>query len=84
MGKFNFTCFFLNSKIQDKKTNVEATVKLAKMSYGADDPRVELARTISTTCADVTDADRCEAAGKIHECATEKAKELGVEMKELL
>lgn len=54
------------------------------MVFGADDPRVKFARTISTTCADITDADRCEAAEKMHECANKKAKELGIEMKELL
>lgn len=72
-----------NCQIQDKKTNVEASVELAKMAYGADDPRVEIARKMSTECAAVTADERCDAATKAYECTVAVAHKLGVKFEDL-
>lgn len=41
---------------------------VAKTAYGGDASRMEFAREMATSCADVTDGDRCEAAAKIFAC----------------
>lgn len=69
--------------MQDKKTNVEASVELAKMAFGADDPKVEIARGIATDCADVTHDDRCEAAVKAFECSIAAGQKRGVKFEDL-
>lgn len=54
------------------------------MAFGPDDPKVNHARDIATACAEVTDANRCEAASKIYECSIAAAQKLGIKMEELL
>ncbi|XP_031634712.1 general odorant-binding protein 28a-like [Contarinia nasturtii] len=70
--------------IQNKKPNVEASVELAKMAFGADDPKVEQSRKIAAACAHMTADDRCEAAVQMYECSIDEAKKLGIEFKDLL
>ncbi|XP_055326704.1 uncharacterized protein LOC129580383 [Sitodiplosis mosellana] len=69
--------------IKDKKTDVEASVEIAKMAFGADDPKVSIARQISTECAGVTHDDRCEAAVKAYECGVAAGQKLGVKFEDL-
>lgn len=46
-----------------------------------DDPRVDQARQMALACVDVTDADRCEAAFKIFECAHNFASSKGIDIR---
>lgn len=82
MFQLNFF-LYLFFQIQDKKTNVEASVELAKMAYGADDPRVEIARKISSECSTVTADERCDAATVAYECGVTVAQKLGIKFQDL-
>lgn len=53
------------------------------MAFGADDPRVNIAREISTECNGVTDSDHCEAAAKIYICSVGAAEKRGVKFQDL-
>lgn len=54
------------------------------MAFGAEDVKVTYAREIATECAEVTDADRCEAAAKMYECSVAAAKKRNLEFKDFI
>ena len=53
------------------------------MAFGADDPRVEIARKISSECSAVTADERCDAATKAYECSVAVGQKLGVKFQDL-
>lgn len=71
-------------QIENRKTNVEASVALAKMAFGDDDPKVGFARDIANDCIDTTDEDRCEAAFKMYECGFEAGKKRGIDFTDIM
>lgn len=62
-------------KSKNNKVDVEGFVAL---SSKMDPTKADLAREIATTCADITDADRCEAAFKGYHCLHETAIAKGI------
>lgn len=72
-------------KIQDSKPDVKTAVKMAKQAYGADSPKVEVARKMVTTCgAKITHTDRCEMAAEMYSCALEESKSHGYEFSDFM
>lgn len=53
--------------------DVETLVAMAKMGFDGDAAKMDLARELSTNCADITDGERCEAAFKIFGCMKDQA-----------
>lgn len=53
------------------------------MAYGEDDPRVEIARKISSECSGVTADERCDAATKAYECGVAVGQKLGIKFQDL-
>lgn len=70
--------------IQNQRTNVEASVELAKMAFGPDDIRVTHAKEIATECAEITDPERCEAAVKMYQCSIAAGAKRGLKLGDLL
>lgn len=75
--------FVFSPKIKDNKINVEATVSVTKMAFDGDAEKMALAREFATACADVTDADRCQAAFKVFECMKKLAIDKGIKYDEM-
>lgn len=53
------------------------------MAYDGDAEKMALAKEFATACADLTDADRCQAAFKIFECMKNLAIERGIKYDDL-
>lgn len=79
-----FCPFCLQSKIQDKKTNVEAAVELAKMAFGSEDIRVTHAKEIAMECSGINDPERCEGAVKMYRCSLDAGAKRGLKVGDLL
>lgn len=58
---------------------------MAKQAFGVDDPKVEVARHIATTCGiKVTETERCEAATQLYACSKEESIKMGYEFREFM
>lgn len=64
--------------MKNNKLDIEATVAMASAAFGNDPERLAITRAVSTECAKVTDADRCEAAAKMVECSDREVKKHGL------
>lgn len=53
------------------------------MAFDGDAAKIQTARDLASGCADVTDADRCEAAFKIFECGHHAVKAKGTTFEDL-
>lgn len=60
------------------------TTELAKTAFGDDDPKVAISTKVAEDCHEVTDPNRCEAAGKLYECSINAAAKYGVKFEDLL
>lgn len=69
--------------MKNNQPDVEGTVAVATMAFDGDADKVEVARHLATTCAGITDGDRCEAAAKIVECGRSAAKDRGISFDDL-
>lgn len=64
-------------KVKNNKIDPDALMTMTKAMYGDDTSKLDLAREMSTTCADVTDGDRCDAAFAIVKCIKKVAVDKG-------
>lgn len=64
--------------MKDNKINLEGVIASTKVMFGDDASKIEMAREMSTACADVTDGDRCEAGLKIFKCIKKFAADHGI------
>lgn len=64
--------------MKNNKLDVEASVAMAKAAFGDDPERLKIARAVATECASETDADRCEAAGKMVACTDRSVRKHGL------
>lgn len=58
--------------------SVEGNIALTKMAFDNDADKIQKSTEITNECLAVTDADRCEAAWKIIQCAEKGAKARGI------
>lgn len=49
--------------------DTDFALSTAKEAFAGESEKIQAVRDIITTCADVTDVDRCEASSKIFACA---------------
>lgn len=63
--------------------DVEASIDLATKAFDGDAAKIEKVGKLLDSCANTTDADRCEAAVKIYECGHNAAKTLGVSFEDI-
>lgn len=54
--------------MKNNRLDVEGSTNVASMIFDGDAAKIKAASEVGKECADVTDADRCEAAFKIFEC----------------
>lgn len=71
------------SQIKDNKVDADGAAAIAKMAFDGDAAKIQTARDLASGCADVTDADRCEAAFKIFECGHHAVKAKGTTFEDL-
>lgn len=69
--------------MKDNKANEEGAAAIAKLAFDGDAAKIQTARDLAQACADVTDADRCEAAFKIFECGHNAVKAKGTTFEDL-
>lgn len=67
-------------KVSGNKLNVNAVLDMVKETFGDDEETLKTAAEITGACADVTDADRCEAVVKIMDCTDKEVKARGIEI----
>lgn len=70
-------------QLKDNKSNLDGVAALARMAFDGDATKIQTARDLSLECADITDADRCEAAFKIFECGHSAVKSRGITYEDL-
>lgn len=54
--------------MKNNHINADGLVAIVEMLYGEDEAKLKLTRDICSECADVTHADRCEAAFEVILC----------------
>lgn len=69
--------------MKNNRVDIEGTVSVAAMAFDGDATKVQVARDLANDCANITDADRCEAAEKICACGREAAKSRGLKFKDM-
>lgn len=69
--------------MKNNQADIEGTVSVATMAFDGDVTNVGIVKSLATSCAGVTDADRCEAAEKIMDCGRSAAKSQGLSFDDL-
>lgn len=64
--------------MKNNQVDVENIIALADRAFDGEAKQVQMARELASDCANVTDADRCEAAIKVFECGHIAAKTRGM------
>lgn len=62
----------------NNRLDVEYVVDLARMALDDDTTKVNIVREVAIECANLTDADRCEAAARLYNCIHDKVNAKGV------
>lgn len=69
--------------MKDNKADVEASIAIAKISHPGNDKVIEVTKIVHQDCGSVTDADRCEFAGKLIQCTHNSMIKQGIDPKSL-
>lgn len=70
-------------QMKNNQVDVDTVIALAERAFDGDAKKVEMAQSLASDCAAVTDADRCEAAIKIFECGHIAAKTRGMNFEDV-
>lgn len=64
---------------------MKTVLKMARQAFGADSPKIDIARKMTETCAAaVKSTDRCDAAAEMYACSTEEAKKYGYDFSDFM
>lgn len=63
----------------DNKLNADVAISMASMKFDGDPNKIQIVQDSVNECANETDPDRCEAAGKICNCIHNAAKSRGLD-----
>lgn len=61
-------------QVKDNKVSIDGHIAMAKIAFEDNAEKIKKWTEMAQDCADVTAADRCEAASKIMECGSNAAK----------
>lgn len=78
-----FFNIFINCQIKNNKPDLDGSIALAKMTHPGDEKAIEVIKTLHADCGSITDADRCELAGKVMVCSNESLIKQGIDPKKL-
>lgn len=70
--------------MKSNRLDLEGSANVAAMIFDGDATKMKAAEEVGKECADVTDADRCEAAFKIFECCHDASVRKGLDFEKKL
>lgn len=79
-GKCIHACFAETvGFVQGGKLNGDGMIEMAQKAFAGDDKAINVAKSVAADCGGISDADRCEMAGKLFTCSREVITKMGID-----